>query len=62
MSNLWLGTTWEELIGWMPMLLQAFSINLQVTLLTLIFGMTGGFFLALGLQAKNALYSIPAYV
>jgi polar amino acid transport system permease protein len=59
MSNLWLGTTWAELMEWLPMLLQAFVINLQVTALTLLIGLPGGFLLALGLQSRRRAVSVP---
>jgi polar amino acid transport system permease protein len=53
MSQLWLDTTWADLAGWIIPLLKASLINIQVTLLTLLFGFPSGFFLALGLRSGN---------
>jgi polar amino acid transport system permease protein len=56
MSQLWQDTSWADLMEWLPLLTQAFKINLQVTLLTLLFGLPGGFILALLLRSgRNAL-------
>jgi polar amino acid transport system permease protein len=53
MSQLWQNTTSADLMEWLPLLIQAFSINLQVTFLTLLFGLPGGFILALLLRSER---------
>lgn len=60
MNQLWLDTTWPELMEWLPLLVQAFAVNLQVTFLTLLFGLPSGFALAVCLQSRHAWVRIPA--
>lgn len=53
MNQLWLDTSWAELMEWLPLLADAFQINLQVAALTLLFGLPGGLLFALGLRSNN---------
>lgn len=52
MNALWAGTTWADIVEWLPLLAQAFKINLQVTFFTLLLGFPGGFLLALMLRSS----------
>lgn len=62
MNALWAGTTWADLAEWLPLLAQAFKVNLEVTFFTLLFGLPGGFLLALMLRSTWRLVNVPALV
>lgn len=62
MNNLWMGTTWAEIAGWLPQLLAGLSISLKVTAATLITGIPLGLLFALAVQAKSRLISWTALV
>lgn len=60
MSALWAETTFAEVLEWLPLLGQAFLINLQVTGLTILFGLPLGFLLALLVRSQKRWVNIPA--
>lgn len=60
MSALWADTTLAEILEWLPLLGQAFLINLQVTGLTILFGLPLGFMLALLVRSQNRWINMPA--
>ncbi len=62
MSALWSGTTWADIMEWLPLLAAAFKINLQVTFLTLLFGLPGGFILAILLRSSWRTINVPALI
>jgi polar amino acid transport system permease protein len=47
------GTTWGDVVGWLPDLWAGFLISLRVTLFSLLFGLPAGLLLCLGLQTSR---------
>ncbi len=53
MNALLAGTTWGDVVGWLPDLWAGFLISLRVTLFSLLFGLPAGLLLCLGLQTSR---------
>ena len=53
MNSLWMGTSWSDILGWLPALWDGLQISLTVTAVTLLTGIPLGLLLALAVQSKS---------
>jgi polar amino acid transport system permease protein len=62
MNSLWMGTNWDEIVGWLPALWDGLQISIQVTLLTLLIGVPLGLVLALAVLSQSRAISWASLV
>ena len=53
MNSLMMGATWDDVVSWLPDLLDGFYLSVELTIVTLLFGIPLGLLCALGVQAKS---------
>lgn len=62
MNSLWMGTTWGEILEWLPALWAGLQISLEVTVLTLLIGVPLGLVLALAVQSQSKIIAWAALI